>query len=121
MERMYKRYRDRAAFLFVYIREAHPADGWQTESNVKEGVALNAPDTLFARQSVARKCATDLKLSIPCVVDTINNTVDQMYAAWPERMFVIDADGRVAYAGRIGPWGFKPGEAAPVLRRLLRR
>ncbi len=121
MERLYKRYRDRAAFLFVYIQEAHPADGWQTDSNIREGVTFAAPGTWQARQDVARKCANDLKLSMPCVVDTIANAVDDTYAGWPERIYVIDGDGRVAYAGQIGPWGFKPAKAEWTLANLLRR
>ena len=32
------RYRDRATFLMVYVREAHPTDGWQMESNDRVGV-----------------------------------------------------------------------------------
>lgn len=30
-------------------------------------------------------------------------------------------DGKIAYAGKQGPWGFKPKEVERALRRLLRR
>lgn len=43
LEALYQRYRDRAAFLFVYIQEAHPADGWQMEPNETESVIFNQP------------------------------------------------------------------------------
>jgi len=54
-------------------------------------------------------------------VDTMDNQVDGLYAAWPERIFVVDRQGKIAYAGRQGPWGFKPEEAERALRRVLRQ
>jgi hypothetical protein len=118
---LFQRYKDRAAFLFVYIQEAHPADGWQMESNESEGVIFNQPKDWGERQAVAKACSVKLNLSMPCVVDTIDNTMDNLYAAWPERMFVIDRDGKVAYAGKQGPWGFKPKQAERALRVVLQR
>lgn len=70
------------------------------------------------RQGVAQTCCNKLSLSIPCVVDTMDNTVDNLYAGWPERIFVIGRDGMIAYAGKLGPLGFKPGEAERELRQL---
>jgi hypothetical protein len=102
----------------VYIQEAHPADGWQMDSNEKERVIVNRPRKWNERRSVARACCRRLKLSIPCVVDTIDNTVDNLYGAWPERIFIISRDGMIAYAGKQGPWGFKPEEAERAIRLL---
>ncbi len=104
----------------MYIREAHPADGWQMESNKTDGVIFDQPKGWGERQSVAQACCAKLSLSIPCVVDTIDNAVDDRYAGWPERIFIIGRDGRIAYAGKQGPWGFKPKEAERGLRQLLR-
>ena len=78
------------------------------------------PTTWTERQSVARSCCQRLELSMPVVVDSIDNAVDTAYAAWPERIYIIDADGRIAYAGKQGPWGFKPKEAERALDKLLR-
>ena len=33
IEKLYRRYKDRATFVMVYVREAHPTDGWRMESN----------------------------------------------------------------------------------------
>lgn len=115
---MYQRYRDRAGFLFVYIQEAHPADGWQMPDNTKEGVVF-APKSFAERRDVAKRCCDSLHLTFPTVVDTVENMVDEQYAGWPERLFVLDAEMRVVYAGKQGPWGFKPAEAERALRRLL--
>ena len=104
----FQKNKDHAAFPFVYIDEAHPSDGWQTKSNEKDGVIFQKPKNLGERHSVAQACCTRLNLTIPCVVDTIDNAVDNLYASWPERMFVVDRDGKITYAGRKGPWGANP-------------
>lgn len=107
---MYQTYKDRAAFLFVYIREAHPEDEWQMDANVEDKVVFAQPTTHVQRAAVAKQCSAALKLSMPVVVDTIDNRVDNLYAAWPERMFVVDKAGKIALAGKQGPWGFDPDE-----------
>jgi hypothetical protein len=105
----------------VYIREAHPADGWQMPANEKDGVVFDQAKNWGERKSVAQTCCQKLQLSMPCVVDTIDNTVDNLYAAWPERIFVVDRGGKIAYVGQQGPWGFKPEEAERALLRLVQK
>ncbi|NOT02076.1 MAG: deiodinase [Phycisphaerales bacterium] len=114
---MYQAYRDRVAFLFVYIHEAHPDDGWQMESNRTDNVVLAQPKTFGERRSTAKRCATALDLTMPCIVDDMDNTVDNAYAGWPERLFVIDAAGIVRYAGGVGPFGFNPDELSDWLKK----
>jgi hypothetical protein len=116
---MYQSHKDRVAFLFVYVREAHPVDGWQVDSNVTDGVLFEKPRTDERRREIARACCDRLKLTMPCAVDGLDNAVDDLYAAWPERVFIIGVDGRIAYAGDQGPWGFKPDDAERRLRKLI--
>ena len=40
----------------------------------------------------------------------MDNGVDRAYGASPERLYLIGADGRVVYKGRLGPFFFDPGE-----------
>lgn len=117
---MSKDYADTAAFLFVYIKEAHPDDGWQMDSNVRDKVIYRQPTSWGERRDVARTACTRLNLSMPVVVDTMDNAVDELYAGWPERMFIVDRDGKIAYAGARGPWGFKPDEVEQALKKLVR-
>jgi len=116
---MFKGYKDRVEFLLVYIREAHPADGWQMPENEKQGVIYKEPKNLFERKSIAETTCKKLNLSLPTVIDDMDNTVDNLYAGWPERMFIIDAAGKIAYAGKQGPFGFKPPEVAAWLQKNL--
>lgn len=107
------------AFLAVYVREAHPSDEWQMQANESEGVLFKQPTTLPQRCDVASRCCETLSITMPMVVDSMDNAVDEMYAGWPERLYVIGADGRIAYAGGRGPMGFKPQDVQRWLERHL--
>jgi hypothetical protein len=86
------------------------------DDNVKDDVIIAQPKTDVERGTAAKSCSTKLKLSMPVLVDKIDNRVDNLYAGWPERLFVVDRDGKIAYAGLQGPWGFKPDEVADWLK-----
>lgn len=88
-------------------------------ANEKEGIKVNQPKTYEERIKVAGECMKDLKLSIPCLVDDMQNTAQKAYAGWPDRFYVIDKAGNIAYKGGPGPGGFKPAEAEEALKKLL--
>ena len=115
VDELCKRYQDRATFLAVYVREAHPTDGWRMESNDSVGVELAQPATYDERVAVAQRCQATLKYSMPLVVDEINDPVGNAYSGMPARLYLIDADGKVAYKSGRGPFGFKPGELEQAL------
>jgi alkylhydroperoxidase family enzyme len=105
-----KRYGDRVEFLAVYVREAHPTDGWREPSNDKAGIAIAQPRTPGEREAVASTCSLKLKISMPLLVDGLDDKVGHLYSGMPDRLYLIDRNGRVAYQGGRGPWGYKPGE-----------
>jgi hypothetical protein len=107
------------AFYVVYILEAHPVDAWQDEDNQKEKIAFSSPATLAERCAVEGVCATKLGLRIPAVIDNLQNTTEAAYTAWPDRLYVIDRKGRVAYKSKPGPFGFKPAEVEQALGRMF--
>lgn len=84
-----------------------------------EGIA--DPTSLTARNQVAKTCSSDLSLSLPMVVDDMGDRVNLLYHAWPERMYVIDRDGMIAYKGRIGPMGFNIREATKALKAQIEK
>jgi thiol-disulfide isomerase/thioredoxin len=114
-----KRYQDRATFLGIYVREAHPTDGWRMESNDAAGIGLAQPKSYDERVSVAQECQSKLNYSMPLVVDEINDPVGNAYSGMPARLYLIDPDGNVAYKSGRGPFGFKPGELEQSLVTLL--
>jgi Iodothyronine deiodinase len=105
--------------LCIYVREAHPLDGWRMESNDRAGIQIKQPREKSERDTVARKCCSTLGITMPLVVDQLNDYVGHLYSGMPDRMYVIDRDGRVAYKGGRGPFGYKPGEMEQSLVMLL--
>jgi type I thyroxine 5'-deiodinase len=103
----------------VYILEAHAVDAWQDEDNQKDKISVASPKTLAERCAVEGTCATKLALRIPAVIDDLQNSTEAAYTAWPDRLYVIDRDGRVAYKSKPGPYGFKPAELEVALKHVL--
>jgi thiol-disulfide isomerase/thioredoxin len=112
---VYKHYRDRVAFYFVYIEEAHARDVWPLESNAKEKIAYANPTDLAERVGLANTCAKSMKIEFPMLVDDMGGSVDKAYTGWPTRIYVVDKDGRIVFKSRPGPFGF---EAAPLRAAL---
>ena len=106
MEAIYQRFRHQVAFFVVYVQEAHPTDGWQVDSNVQEGILYRQHQSFDEREAVAQTCSLDLHIPLPMLVEEIDNVIDEAYGAAPERLYVIGADGRVAYQGGAGPHFF---------------
>jgi Iodothyronine deiodinase len=103
----------------VYIAEAHATDEWQLEANEKERVLVAQHATLGERFAAAREGAERLGLTLPVLVDGMDNAVSEAFAAWPERIFIAGPDGRIAFAGGPGPWEFDPGAATAALEKIL--
>ena len=119
IEKLYRRYRDRATFVMVYVREAHPTGGWQLESNNRIGVAIPQPQSNDERVKVAQMCSSRLGLGMPMLVDTIDDAVGARYSGMPSRLYLLDHRGRVAFKNGRGPFGFKPAELEHALILLL--
>jgi type I thyroxine 5'-deiodinase len=66
-------------------------------------------------------CVTKLGIELPALVDGPDNRVERAYTAWPDRLYVIDRAGVVAYKSAAGPFGFKPSEVQATLERLVPR
>lgn len=118
---MAERYRDDVAFLAVYIREAHPEDGWVLPENRRSGVAVDDPTTADERLCVAAACAARLEMRMPMVVDGSDNAVASAYGGWPDRLYLVDRDCRIAYQGGEGPFGFRPDELERAIETTVAR
>jgi iodothyronine deiodinase-like protein len=82
---------------------------------------IEQASTQEKRAENAQICVATLKLSVPTVIDREDNRVNAAYAAWPDRLFVVGANGRIAYKGGQGPGGFKPAEVEEWLKKNTRR
>jgi hypothetical protein len=106
-------------FLLVYVREAHPTDGWQLPRNEREGALLPQARSADEKDSHATACVRKLHIEFPTLVDNMDNRVELEYSGWPDRMYLVGKDGRIAWKGRPGPAGFRPPELeAAILKEL---
>lgn len=103
---MWHTHGDEVAFFVVYIKEAHPEDGWVLDRNRRAGVRIADPASAEERVAVAETCALRLRIPMPVLIDGMDNAVASAYGAWPDRLYLIGRDGRVAFRGEPGPFGF---------------
>jgi hypothetical protein len=104
--------------LVVYITEAHPSDVWQMQSNVKDKVVFASPKNEEERAFIAGACVRKLGIKFPAVLDEFGNSTERVYTGWPDRIYVIDGNGHVAFKTKPGPFGFKPENLAAALSKL---
>lgn len=125
---MFESYGEIVQFLAIYVREAHPLDGVLPERQTgrwlfgteERRLFIEDPVTLEERLALAKRCEESLELGFPVLVDDIEDTVDKAYAAWPDRLYLIDHDGKVIHRSDMGPDGYKPEQLARVLARCAK-
>jgi hypothetical protein len=82
---------------------------------------IEEPTTFDERRAAAKTCVGRLDLSpIPALVDDLDDAVGRAYEAWPDRLYVVDAEGNVAYRGGPGPFGFDPDAWEAAIKDELR-
>lgn len=109
IEHLAKEFAGRVNILLVYTIEAHPKGSpspysgreWITPKNEEERLLLPQPADLAARLAQARACITREKLTVPVVVDTMDNAVWKAYGSAPNCGYVISTDGKIVEAQ---PW-----------------
>ena len=130
LHELYEQYHKKVQFLSIYIREAHPIDGWwmgrRLTRNLVKKYAPKAsmdhydPKAIEERRAVAGECETALEYGIRTYVDEMDDAVNIAYAAWPTRLYLIGLDGKVIYGGGLGPYDFKPGKLKAAIASYLK-
>ena len=103
----------------MYILEAHASDVWQMPSNIQQNIVFASPRSIEERTAVADSCVRNLHIEIPALIDGFRDATETAYTGWPDRLYLIDRDGRVAYKSGPGPFGFHPRELQAALARML--
>lgn len=88
------------------------------QSNVKDKVVFATPKNEEERALIAGACVRKLGIKMPAVLDEFGNSTEKAYTGWPDRIYLIDQNGRVAYKSKAGPFGFKSEELAAALKKL---
>jgi hypothetical protein len=90
-------------FIVLYTQEAHPKGDpspyrgreWTTPANEREGILFRQPKTGEERLERARTCTQKLKLTLPVVVDSLDNTAWAAYGSAPNSACLVGQDGKV--------------------------
>jgi hypothetical protein len=93
------------------VREAHPLDGKMPGTFGLVEDPINDQERL----DVAGTCVEELDLPMPALVDRIDDKVSKAYGGWPDRLYLVGKDGKIAYAGDRGPQGFDPDAWAKAI------
>lgn len=105
-------------FLLVYIREAHPDSVLFVPADGGRKTLQIVPQTSSSVERLKNldQCVSMLKLTMPALIDSDDNVVNRAYAAWPDRLYTVDVDGKIGYKSGPGPFGFKTPELEAWLR-----
>ena len=135
MEALRADFCDVARFVKVYVSEAHPVDGWKVYSDID----YCQPTTLEQRAAAARLLLLEQPACFPLaarsdrcggsdgkgvgdgwtmLLDSMRDEAERLYAAHPERHYVVDPRGKIAFKGGMGPFGYLPAELRAFLRGL---
>jgi len=76
------------------------------------------PTTEDERAKVAAACMLRFNFSFPMVLDNMTNEIEEKYQAWPERLYVLDANGLVTWKCGLGPHLFDPDGFEDAIKAL---
>jgi tetratricopeptide (TPR) repeat protein len=113
------RYADRAAFVMIYVHEAHGDDSWQSTINERERIPVTRVVTLDDKTHNATLCLRTLSMRLPAVVDGLDRAIERAYAAWPSAVYVIDRGGTVRWRSRLGEQEFSEDAMREALERAI--
>lgn len=117
---LFEQYKDKAEFMMIYIREAHPESVIQVQEKGKNLLKkFEQTDNYAQRLENAQYCSSLLDLPFPIIVDGDDNKVKEAYAGWPIRLMVVDQKGKIAFDGGKGPKGFEAAKLGNWLAENL--
>lgn len=103
----------------IYIREAHALDGARPRGGSGNPL-IEEPQTIEERTAVARTCSANLNLApLKTLIDKMDNSTGEAYAGFPDRLFLVGKDGKLAFSGDRGPRGFIPEQLEDAIRVAL--
>jgi hypothetical protein len=88
------------------------------QSNIRDKVVFASPKNEEERAAIAGACVRKLGIKFPAALDEFGNSTELEYTGWPDRIYLVDQSGRIAYKSRPGPFGFSADELAKALAKL---
>ena len=76
----------------------------------RDDVCYKQPKNIEDRIAIANDFTKRYKFSVPFGIDEMSNAANDAYAAWPERLYIVDDSGHISYKGGNGPFKYDPKE-----------
>ena len=57
--------------------------------------------------------------SFPMLMDGMDNDAETKYVSWPDRLYIIGSDAKIAYQGGMGPFYFDVDEFEQAMDRII--
>ncbi len=101
---MYAMYGEQVHFIIIYTIEAHPTGSvcpysgreWTTPASTdKEGNPLTQPATYEERVAQTTRMIQELQITVPVLIDEMDNPVWCTYGPAPNIAYLIDIDGTI--------------------------
>ena len=119
MEDVYQAHKKDCHFFFIYVKEAHASDGRVSPANTHRGIEIKQHKTYEERSGAAKTCKGKLEITMPILIDSLDNAVAMQYGGVPNRAYLIGKGGKVIYKGEKGPMGTQPDQVKAAIEKLL--
>ena len=111
---MFARFGDRADFVNIYIKEAHPSDGWAFGGNGK-GNRWSVPQATSESERIAqcKEWMQAVGAKSAYYVDPMDDNMRLHFQALPERLYILEPWKKqvvCVYQGGPGPHEYNMGE-----------
>jgi len=87
---MFNAFKNVCDFVCIYIQEAHASDEWPVRT--KKSLCVKQHQTLTERCLRGKSLVDEYLFEMPVYVDTMRNTFEATYGAWPLRAFIIQKE-----------------------------
>ena len=118
---LYQRFHTSVPFVLVYIREAHAGAAWQSSINQRESIDVPEVKSMAAKQENAALCIRKLKIPYSAAVDDLDGAAEKAYAAWPSRVYLIGANGKIAFQSHLDEQEFRADALQAALEKSVAR
>jgi hypothetical protein len=95
IDQVYRRNVGQITCLLIYTKEAHP--------ELSQEAYMHNPQTRKDRETAACDLSSKSRITMPILVDTLDNRAGTAFAARPSRIYVLDRKGKIAFASSESP------------------
>ncbi|MCW3098684.1 MAG: Iodothyronine deiodinase [Chthonomonadaceae bacterium] len=111
IDQVYRRNAGQITCLLIYTKEAHP--------ELSQEAYMRNPHTREDRETAACSLSKQARLTMPILVDTLDNRAGTAFAARPSRIYVLDRKGNIAFASSESPASDMALGAVNAVNRMM--